>query len=142
MSDRPGAGDEEAQRLKERLAALDALHEGGEISAEEHAIARRLAIFGPAGPASDKKKTETAGSTTPLPKATSSKTPAPEAAAKRRWVIPLAAGAVLLAIVGIVLALILQGGDSATEGTPEAEATQATVRTWSEPPPLTIKPVV
>ena len=140
MSDRPGAGDEEAQRLKERLAALDALHESGDLSAEEHAIARRLAIFGPAGPGSDKKASEPAGSTAPLPKAKSSEVPSSETPTKRRWVISVAAGAGLLVIVGLVLALTLLGGDSATEGTVEAEATQPTVRTWSEPPPLTIEP--
>lgn len=140
MSDRPGAGNEEAQRLKERLAALDALHESGELSDEEHAIARRLAIFGPASPGSEKKASQAAGSTTSLPKAKSSKALAPETPTKRRWVIPAAIGAGLLVIVGLVVGGALLGGYPATDGSAEAETNQPTVRTWSEPPPLTIKP--
>ena len=54
MNDQPAAdngAEDEEQRLKDRLAALEALHESGELSDEEYAIARRLAIFGPMGSA-------------------------------------------------------------------------------------------
>lgn len=110
MADQPVSGDapDEEARLRQRLDALDALRASGELTEEEYAVARRLAILGPG----ESPKATTAASP-PAPKVGVAPTAEPR---RRNWVWP--AVAVVLAIVlgAGVLIWAFAGSSSPSDG--------------------------
>ena len=101
-------GPDEEERLRQRLAALDALRGSGELSEEEYAVARRLAILSPVE----------------RPKATAAPQSAPHApvapaaeAPRRRWVwSSIAAAVAMLLVAGVVIWAFAGGSSSSSSG--------------------------
>lgn len=106
----PPENQPEAERLRARLAALDTLLESGDLTAEEHAVARRLAIFGSGEPSthSESKPGQ------PAPPEDSSE-PAPGVAGRRSRRGAYGMGAAAIALVALIAGVIFALSDGAPD---------------------------
>lgn len=114
--------------MRDRLAALDGLHESGHLSDDEHRVARQMAISGQAGGGAD------VASPAPPPGGKADATPlppvAPAGTTPRKRLVPALLGALGVAIIVliIVLALTLGGGDSSGDAGASASGDTRTAR--------------
>lgn len=127
MSDQEGsetpAGAEDSQQLRDRLAALDGLHADGHLTDEEHRVARQMAISGAVAP-DEPLVAPGEGGALPPP---DSPDGGAEAARDGRhpWLLPVAAGVLVAAVIALVAVLIftLGGSDSSSPSEASSDST-------------------
>lgn len=113
---------DDSQSLRDRLAALDGLHADGHLTDEEHRVARQMAISG---------AVESGGPETPPEKGAARLAPSESGAGRtdevrHPWLLPVAAGVLVAAVVALVAVLIFTLGGGGSEPSSAASGGSAT----------------
>lgn len=98
----PKNATDPSEQLEARLSALEAALQRGDLTADEHAVARRLAIFRAGQPAED------AGTSKAAPRRAAEGSPP----RSRPWALIAAAGLGSIALAALLVTVLMTNGDS------------------------------